>query len=68
VNINAQDQDRSVIDHLSCFWLDLRIQRSVNLSSLVDPGLLLNDRPLDNQSQPLATDTGQDGSAKANGQ
>jgi hypothetical protein len=31
-------------------------------------GLLMNDRSLDNQSQPLATDTGQDGSAKANGQ
>jgi hypothetical protein len=37
VNINAQDQDRSVFDHLTCFWLDLHMLRSLNLSSLVEP-------------------------------
>jgi hypothetical protein len=36
VNINAQDQDRSVFDHLLAVGVDLRILQSVNLSTLVE--------------------------------
>jgi hypothetical protein len=59
VNINAQDQDRSGFDHLLAVgWTYVSCDRSI--SAVWRNGPLRNDRPLDNQSRPPATDTGQE--------